>query len=237
MSQGLFFTVIKGDGTSETKSGLTRQELVDMMNAEIARKEEKQGIPPKITEYCQNPDTEHEMNWERMPTPTPEEEAEYGSFCPPIDGYKRTPPNLLEYGPEKLIGRTIVQFHTCVGTYGMGGSGWVALEMDAEGPPLMLVYCVWGAEKWIKFTPHIPQARTSLSWKIQSFELNDRVLEIRALDQETLMDIVIRTDDTPNAPCNVDWNWVAKRGHGKNPTLYKMGELWHACRPDGDHWC
>jgi hypothetical protein len=237
MSQGLSFIKVKGDGTFETKTGISHQQLLDYMEAELASEEEKHGILPLITEFCENPDTENEKNWERMPTPTEEEKNNYGSFCPPIYGYKRTPPNLLEYGPEKMIGRTITMFHTCVGTYGMGGSGWVGFDLDKEGPPLMLVYCVWGAREWIKFTPHTPRERTALSWKIQSFELTDQMLEIRAIDQETLTEVVIRTDDTPNCPCNVNWNWVAKRGHGRNPTLYKMGELWHACRPDGEHWC
>jgi hypothetical protein len=247
MSEELHSTTFNEDGTSEVKfdpinpdmyqeplvvqnneEGTTEPEqkidhIFDVMHAEMARFKELNGFPPLIMEYCANPDTENEANWESIP--------------PPFNGYKRTPPNLLEYGPEKLVGRTITCCHIYAHTYGSGGHGWVSLDLDAEGPPLVLIYCLWGADRWIKFTPHTPQSHHPISWKIQSVELSDRLFEIRAIDQETLTETVIRTDDIPIPSCRIEWSFVAKRGNGESQTLYKIGELWHACRPDGNHWC
>ncbi len=57
------------------------------------------------------------------------------------------PPRLSEIGVESLIGRTIVDYGTTYGTYGMGGPGFVGfiLSEGAASGREVLVYAVWGA--------------------------------------------------------------------------------------------
>lgn len=240
----MFLSIVKADGTVETKSNLSRMELVAHMEQECAINEARDGIPPRITEYCNAPDIE--LNeWDRLPTPTPEEEDDYGSFCPPIMGYKRIPPTLLSRGVENLVGRTIVKYHTCVGTYGMGGSGWVGLELEGSddssdetlrSPPLFLVYCVWGADNWIHL-PYTITPETPISLKIQHVTLEDQLFQLDCVDTTTQLPVTIRTDTTPVGQSTASWEWLAQRGHGFNATVLKMGELWHCCHPKGEQWC
>lgn len=47
--------------------------------------------------------------------------------------------------PEKVIGRTVDQIDTLVGTYGTGGPGFFGLRLGEE----WLVVSIWGASEWI----------------------------------------------------------------------------------------
>jgi hypothetical protein len=236
----MFVSFVNHDGTTETHRNLSRMDAVALLNQSCAEHEEKHGIPLRITEYCEHPDLEHELGWTRMTDPTEEEESNYDSFCPPIRGYMRTPPTLLQYGVDHLQGRTIVKVHHCLGSYGMGGPGWIGLELDAHGPPLLLIYCMWGSTSWVQFsTPHESPSyeSTPLHWKIQRVELEDRLLRLHCLDTETLIDLTIQADETPSSPRNGTWTYAARHGHGISARILAMGELWYCCRPDGGHWC
>jgi hypothetical protein len=48
-------------------------------------------------------------------------------------------------GPEKVVGRTVDQIDTHVGTYGTGGPGFFGLRLGEE----WLVISIWGASEWI----------------------------------------------------------------------------------------
>jgi hypothetical protein len=47
--------------------------------------------------------------------------------------------------PHHVVGRTVVEYSTMVGTYGMGGPGFFGLSFGDE----WLVVAVWGAASWM----------------------------------------------------------------------------------------
>lgn len=54
---------------------------------------------------------------------------------------------------ELIVGRTVGEVCTCVGTYGMGGPGFFGLRLGHE----WLVIAIWGAASWIQVDGRIVQ--------------------------------------------------------------------------------
>jgi len=229
----MMFGVIGADGKITQTECLTKEAMIARLDEECAKNEEKRGIPPIITEYCATPNVDREVGWIKQEPATPEEEDfAYGAWGSPVNGYYRNPPNLLQYGLEKLVGRTVVKYRTCVGTYGMGGTGWIALDLedDANGDRISLVYCLWGADDYLRIPSY------SAKWKINSIDLHDRKIVFHCTEKGSNLPVDISSDETPVKPRNATWEWTARKGHGKHASTYKMGELWHVCRPDSSYW-
>lgn len=71
----------------------------------------------------------------------------WGPTCELID----FPPAAL--AAEMVVGRTVEQICTHVGTYGMGGPGFFGLRLGSE----WLVIAIWGADSWIEINGRIVQ--------------------------------------------------------------------------------
>jgi hypothetical protein len=63
-----------------------------------------------------------------------------GPNCELVDFKPATPT------PQMVVGRTVDEVCTCVGTYGMGGPGFFGLRLGDE----WLVVAIWGAASWIE---------------------------------------------------------------------------------------
>ena len=72
--------------------------------------------------------------------PLPGGGPSFGPSCELIDF---TPPTLTS---EMVVGRTVDEVGTHVGTYGMGGPGFFGLRLGGE----WLVVAVWGAASWVE---------------------------------------------------------------------------------------
>lgn len=59
------------------------------------------------------------------------------------------PLTVSEFGIENLIDCKIIDFCDCIGTYGMGGSGFVGFKFNHNGEMRWLVYCIWLAGEHI----------------------------------------------------------------------------------------
>ena len=72
--------------------------------------------------------------------PLPGEVPSFGPSCELTDFRPGT------VTPELVVGRTIDEVCTHVGTYGMGGPGFFGLRLGSE----WLVVAIWGAASWIE---------------------------------------------------------------------------------------
>jgi len=63
------------------------------------------------------------------------------------------PPSIRKLGVERVIGRTIVDGSCHMGSYGMGGPGFLGLSLQqTEQYPLeVLVLCLWGSDEWVLY--------------------------------------------------------------------------------------
>ena len=78
-----------------------------------------------------------------LPGPVPP----WGPTCELVDFKPQT------LTAEKLVGRTIDEICTIVGTYGMGGPGFFGLRLGDE----WLVISIWGAASWVQVDGRIVQ--------------------------------------------------------------------------------
>lgn len=60
-----------------------------------------------------------------------------------------TPATLLDIEPDSLVGKTILDFSSHLGSYGMGGPGFFGLLMERDGAREYLVYAVWASGEYI----------------------------------------------------------------------------------------
>lgn len=72
--------------------------------------------------------------------PLPGDLPPWGPHCELID-FEPVP-----LTPERVVGRTVDEVRTYVGTYGMGGPGFFGLRLGDE----WLVVAIWGADSWIE---------------------------------------------------------------------------------------
>jgi hypothetical protein len=191
--------------------------------------------PPIITEYCDHPDLDSESGWQLL-MPNDAAIAEYGPCSRPIEGYVRRPPNLMQYGTQRLIGRTIERMVRGLGTHGTGGCGWLGLELRGE-PSAMLIYCLWGANDWV--TCHRKangNSSTSVSgWKIESVAMAEREIRIHCRTEEGDA-AEVSANETLSRTSPLSWIRLAHKFSDLSGATYTMGELWHCCRADGEHW-
>ena len=85
------------------------------------------------------------------------------------------PPTLRELGVERVIGRRIAWATCHWGTYGMGGSGFVALIMEPTSgyPQEALCLTLWGADTWLHLDDKIIDNAFNKSipaWGYEAFE-------------------------------------------------------------------
>lgn len=59
------------------------------------------------------------------------------------------PLTIREFGLENLKNSKIVDFCVCLGTYGMGGPGFVGFKIQGNFDSRWLVYCIWAAGEHI----------------------------------------------------------------------------------------
>ncbi|WP_379163188.1 hypothetical protein [Paenibacillus sp. sgz5001063] len=59
------------------------------------------------------------------------------------------PATLLDIEPDSLVGKTILDFSSHLGSYGMGGPGFFGLLMERDGAREYLVYTVWASGEYI----------------------------------------------------------------------------------------
>jgi hypothetical protein len=71
----------------------------------------------------------------------------WGPTCELVDF---EPPSLTA---DKLVGRTVDEICTYVGTYGMGGAGFLGLRLGSQ----WLVIAFWGAASWVQVDGRIVQ--------------------------------------------------------------------------------
>ena len=78
-------------------------------------------------------------------------EREEWPFSLPPCHWKREAAHITENFLQTLVGRKIVKFRSCDGTYGMGGLGWFSIifEGNKDYPPIRLTYTLWSAEDWL----------------------------------------------------------------------------------------
>jgi hypothetical protein len=79
--------------------------------------------------------------------PLPGDVPPWGPTCELVE-FK--PPSLTS---DKVVGRTVDEICTCVGTYGMGGPGFFGLRLGDE----WLVIAVWSAASWVQVDARIVQ--------------------------------------------------------------------------------
>lgn len=60
-----------------------------------------------------------------------------------------TPETLLDIELDSLIGKTILDFSSHLGSYGMGGPGFFGLLMERDGAREYLVYAVWASGQYM----------------------------------------------------------------------------------------
>ncbi|PCJ58188.1 MAG: hypothetical protein COA79_14305 [Planctomycetota bacterium] len=68
-------------------------------------------------------------------------------------GTKNHPETLREIGVDRIIGREIIEYSGCKGTYGMGGPGFVGFRLDktADYKKEWLILTLWGATDWLLY--------------------------------------------------------------------------------------
>lgn len=59
------------------------------------------------------------------------------------------PLTLGQFGLEKLRNSKVIDFSPCLGTYGMGGPGFVGLKIEGDFGIRWIVYCIWMAGEHI----------------------------------------------------------------------------------------
>lgn len=64
---------------------------------------------------------------------------------------------LISATRESVIGRTVVNWSNCCGTYGMGGPGFFGLELD-NGHWLILT--LWGSDGWLHINDRVLSANS-----------------------------------------------------------------------------
>ncbi|MBQ7776441.1 MAG: hypothetical protein IJ379_11040 [Lachnospiraceae bacterium] len=76
----------------------------------------------------------------------------------PVFGYLPKPTEMImlgkpltikQFGIENIKGSRILDICTCLGTYGMGGPGFVGIKLEGEFGVRWLVYCIWAAGEHI----------------------------------------------------------------------------------------
>ena len=175
-------------------------------------------------------DQKEQVGWtELSPSREDIEDNDQPWLSPPITGFWRVPPSLIEYGPSNIIGRKISAVRKNLGTYGMGGFGWVGLEF-CDQPPLMLIYCITSALDWI----HFPKDDSVVNSVITDVSLAINELRLTCYDEKTQKQFVITANEQPaTLESDFVWNKFRKLQNGTN---YQMGELWRCCHPQGKHW-
>lgn len=63
------------------------------------------------------------------------------------------PPTIRKTGVERVIGRKVLQASCHLGSYGMGGPGFLGLKLEknSEHPDEWLVLCLWAADEWVSY--------------------------------------------------------------------------------------
>ncbi len=172
---------------------------------------------PSVREFCETPDLEHEPGWVEL-NPTRSEIMDYGPFSPPIRGYWRTPLNLSQHGTQVLLGRRITRVRQGLGTYGMGGCGWIGFELE-NSPPLLLICTIqkYGSQVKIVGTEvGLTNLTVPVNWVIRDIQLTEVRMEITGSDVFN----------------NATFSIVAENPEDRR----SMDQLWSCCRPDAEHW-
>jgi hypothetical protein len=121
------------------------------------------------------------------------------------------PPTIRKTGVERVIGRKVLDACCHLGSYGMGGPGFlgVKLEKNSEHSDEWLVLCLWGSDEWVRYDglPIFSIVKTyeqygqkkfieNVTGKVlKSFDITDKSCKIM-LD-ETVMEI---TEDPKSRP-------------------------------------
>lgn len=90
------------------------------------------------------------------------------------------PESICEVQPHSLIGRKITAIKTNVGTYGMGGPGYMGLLLDDHQ---YLVYTVWSADRYV----HFSDTKDIIGAVITDFKLGRNTLEIHLNNQSSVV--------------------------------------------------
>lgn len=63
------------------------------------------------------------------------------------------PLSIRKTGVERVIGRTILEASCHLGSYGMGGAGFLGLGMEKtdQYPIETLILCLWAADEWVHY--------------------------------------------------------------------------------------
>lgn len=89
------------------------------------------------------------------------------------------PESISEVAPTRLIGRKITEIKDHVGTYGMGGPGYVGILLDDHE---YLVYTIWSADRYVHFT----NESDIIGAVITDFKLEKNTLQIVLNNQATI---------------------------------------------------
>lgn len=76
-----------------------------------------------------------------------------GPFDLPTEEQGRKPPTLRQVGIDRVVGRTVLSACCHLGSYGMGGPGFLGLQLARAGefPEEWLVLCLWAAADWVLY--------------------------------------------------------------------------------------
>jgi hypothetical protein len=215
----------------DRESGEMKATSSDEISDLLANDEKENGIKPLCREYSAGPGGE---GWEKLIEPENVEDQWWDRFEPPTSGFVRVPPNLLATGIGDLKGRNILSIKGR-GSYGMGGPGWLSLDLEDN---ISLLFWQWGAQQWIKFQDPLDpdEYEHEVRWQIEEVQLDDRKFSVEYWDHATGKKGLILADGTYYGKRNPPPS-PPKKGHAKDAAPYKMGELWHVIRSDSSCWC
>ena len=77
---------------------------------------------------------------------------------------------------DKWIGAKVVGYSTHLGSYGMGGCGFLGVEIEKSGSPKWLLFPLWGAAGWITINDKIIEEELTPDEK--KLYSNERVISI-----------------------------------------------------------
>jgi len=86
----------------------------------------------------------------KIPNPAQPLPGDVPRWCPKCELVDFKPPSLTA---DMVVGRTVDEICTHVGTYGMGGPGFFGLRLGGE----WLVIAIWGADSWVQVDGRIVQ--------------------------------------------------------------------------------
>lgn len=120
------------------------------------------------------------------------------------------PLNISQFGLDSIKSSVVVDIDLSIGTYGMGGAGFVGFKLQSYFGVRWLVYCIWSAGESIllddkiiechskyqnRYNPYVSMdswqndvsslKRLINGWKVQDIYLDDTTLEIILIDDKS----------------------------------------------------